>query len=460
VHVSDAESFVFWVSIPDGVPVKVGDIPRLVSEAMHPDGLSQAVAEERVWKDLQRLVNASELIVKDPLTLGPHEFPVGDGLRRAVLLPYEIRGFLAARGIGLHLVPHGSGPLLWTLENAAAAVAAQQEWHKGARDTFLAQMMQAARDALLTVRHPHTDLPYKPETIRPFYELVTRADVNAWLHQVQSPLTWREGQQPNEAMSVGQTEGGPSNAPNSATADEPRWIGHRTAVRAMTSDGWLYQDASNQTFALDSQIFHGVSMPDIDAFIERLEAEGAPAGHELRERRIKAWEGRDNHETFLRHMEWIVNRKREIELAEASQREIHKLRAGRQPNQPPHERNEQAKEPAAPASSVESYVDESQPAPVSTGHVAFSFAGLKWKTEEAWKKPLADKPKWLLACVAVKGQRGVRETLWNPVLIGAALVRGGHAKQNSVRSRFQTREPLKPWLEAWKTYEADNLASP
>lgn len=96
------------------------------------------------------------------------------------------------------------------------------------------------------------------------------------------------------------------------------------------------------------------------------------------------------------------------------------------------------------------------PLPLATGNIAFCFAGLRWD-EQQWKKPLGNKPRWLSACIAIPGKRGVSETRWNPVCIGAALVRGGHVKANSVRAKFQTQPLLKPWLDEWKTYEADYL---
>lgn len=97
------------------------------------------------------------------------------------------------------------------------------------------------------------------------------------------------------------------------------------------------------------------------------------------------------------------------------------------------------------------------PLPLPTGDIAFSFAGLRWKTEAEWKKPLGDKPKWLQACIVTPGRRGVSEALWNPVCIGAALVREGHVRVNSMRAAFQTKPPLIPWLDEWKTYEAEYL---
>lgn len=113
--------------------------------------------------------------------------------------------------------------------------------------------------------------------------------------------------------------------------------------------------------------------------------------------------------------------------------------------------------PEHPAASV--VTDKAGLPPLTTGNIAFCFAGLRWKTESEWKKPLGDKPKWLTACIAIPGARGVNQTRWNPVLIGAALVRDGYAKPNSIRAKFQTVDLLKPWLDEWNTYEADNLAT-
>ena len=98
------------------------------------------------------------------------------------------------------------------------------------------------------------------------------------------------------------------------------------------------------------------------------------------------------------------------------------------------------------------------PLPLTTGDIAFCFDGIRWN-EQQWRKPLGDKPKWLQSCVAIPGQRGVSETRWNPVLIAAALVHNGHAQARSIRAKFQTKPLLKDWLEAWKTYEADNFGT-
>lgn len=97
------------------------------------------------------------------------------------------------------------------------------------------------------------------------------------------------------------------------------------------------------------------------------------------------------------------------------------------------------------------------PPPVATGDIAHAFDGLRGWNEKAWKDTLGSPPKWLEACIALRGERGKREHHWNPVLIGAALVHNNHARANNIRARFQTKPQLSAWLEAWKTYEADNF---
>jgi hypothetical protein len=98
------------------------------------------------------------------------------------------------------------------------------------------------------------------------------------------------------------------------------------------------------------------------------------------------------------------------------------------------------------------------PLALTTSDIAFCFDGVRW-SEKEWRKPLGDKRKWLQNCVVTPGQQGVSQTRWNPVLIASWLVRNGHARANSIRARFQTKPQLKPWLEAWKTYEADYLST-
>ena len=76
------------------------------------------------------------------------------------------------------------------LENAAAAIAEQEQWHDGARGSLESALLEAASSRALVVRNPHTDLPKTDGDVRAFYELVTPSDVNAWLEKQDAPYRW------------------------------------------------------------------------------------------------------------------------------------------------------------------------------------------------------------------------------------------------------------------------------
>ena len=189
-------TFRYWVELPEAEPVKFGVLPTLMARALHSDAFAQAGAEINFEEALGRMVDAGTLKVRDPLTLERHTFPIREALRRAVLLPHEDVGpLLASFQIGLRLIHFGTGPRYWTIENAAAAFAAQEGWHQGARATLQAQMVTAATDGTLKARQPQTGIAYRPVRARDFYELVTPADVNAWF--ARDPilsLHWKAGE--------------------------------------------------------------------------------------------------------------------------------------------------------------------------------------------------------------------------------------------------------------------------
>lgn len=111
------------------------------------------------------------------------------------------------------------------------------------------------------------------------------------------------------------------------------------------------------------------------------------------------------------------------------------------------------------AASGDTKPDQTEPSPLTTAEIAFCFAGLNDKTEEEWKILLGKNRKWVDECLDEAGARGRggAPKRWNPVLLGAALAHQGRARTNSVRAKFQTNHLLKPWLDKWKTYEADNF---
>jgi hypothetical protein len=102
--------FVRWVELPEAQPVRFDALPGLMACALHEVPIAQAAAEVNLEIELRALVDLGVLMVRDPLTLGRHTFPLGAALRRAVLLPREdLRPLLASRGIGLRLTPFDKG---------------------------------------------------------------------------------------------------------------------------------------------------------------------------------------------------------------------------------------------------------------------------------------------------------------------------------------------------------------
>lgn len=103
------------------------------------------------------------------------------------------------------------------------------------------------------------------------------------------------------------------------------WIGHPDAQRRLVDEAWLYATTENQSFAVYLMAFHRVSLADLDAGIEALEARGAPAGAELRERRGRAFNAPHGSADLLRHIEWIQSRLREIRRDTVKTAEIQRL---------------------------------------------------------------------------------------------------------------------------------------
>ena len=69
-------TFYRWVEISEAEPVTFAKLLRLMVEASHSDAFAQAVAESNLETELRDLVDAGELMVRNPSTLGR----VGAGL--------------------------------------------------------------------------------------------------------------------------------------------------------------------------------------------------------------------------------------------------------------------------------------------------------------------------------------------------------------------------------------------
>jgi hypothetical protein len=104
-------------------------------------------------------------------------------------------------------------------------------------------------------------------------------------------------------------------------------------------------------------------------------------------------------------------------------------------------------------------LDTNSPRPLTTGDMAFCFEGLLCESEDDWKVLFGKGRKWIEACCAVSGTRGRggAPKLWNPVLLGAVIVRKKDIPKLSVRARFQTKPQLTEWLDQWKSHEVEYL---
>ena len=100
----EPKRFSYRLELPRGKAVRIGDLPRLWAEAMHDDEFARVVAAERIWRKLNDDVLSGALLPLCAFTRVPHEFPVGDALRRAVVLPEGLRPMLERAGIELALI--------------------------------------------------------------------------------------------------------------------------------------------------------------------------------------------------------------------------------------------------------------------------------------------------------------------------------------------------------------------
>ncbi len=196
--------------------------------------LAAVLYEEQNTKKLREWLNSGRVQAKIAGSFLPADVPLTTQLSNLVLMRDDLERFAALAQIQVknawpQTMPNG--PDYWTIENAFADLAKQAGLHEGARDTLRDDMMQAASDGTLTVRHPHTGRAYRPKVVRGFYELVTPADVNAWLAtDPGAKLRWQAGPSSTDgtkhrhdqagAEAAPVSENGPSHATDGSDACE------------------------------------------------------------------------------------------------------------------------------------------------------------------------------------------------------------------------------------------------
>lgn len=185
----EEQSFSRFVEVPEAQPVKFSTLPFLIADALHDDEMAKALAAIGIEQELTAAAHSLPLL--NPVTMGPETFRIGRQLQQAVMLPHDLRPLLAARGIGLRLIPHGSGPDFWTIERTSESISEQEGLHQGARDTLRKLMMQAASDGTLPVHDPQSGLIDRPHEVSDCWHLVTPDAVNIWLAERRAPYRWR-----------------------------------------------------------------------------------------------------------------------------------------------------------------------------------------------------------------------------------------------------------------------------
>jgi hypothetical protein len=187
------KKYKYWLAVVDGQLVQFSHLAHMMATALHPEGgMAYGAARINLEDELKQAVSDGLLRVRNPAGLGFHTFPHGDALQRAVLIPdTDLEPFLNARGIELRITPHGNGPDYWTLENAAAAMREQLNWHDGTRAEFQDQLQEAATSGALVILDPRTCLPpLRTENVRTYWEYVTPESVNTWLASLKAPYRW------------------------------------------------------------------------------------------------------------------------------------------------------------------------------------------------------------------------------------------------------------------------------
>lgn len=167
----------------------VDEIPALTANAIHPESENKrfycAINHKAA---LLKAINAGMVTPLNPLSYEQHTFPFGDALKNAVISLADLKRFAETLQIevviGDEPVPRqddvASTKTHLTIDKAASALAEKYGFNENTTKTMKTQLMDAAESGDLIVRHPHTLLPYRPDTKRDFYELVSLSDLNAW----------------------------------------------------------------------------------------------------------------------------------------------------------------------------------------------------------------------------------------------------------------------------------------
>ena len=115
------------IQLPAGTEyVRYDELAHLIADALWPetgpddDWMDCGFARGSLDAELKAAVRAGALQLKDPLTFGPHTFPVGNALNFALMAVDDLRAFVAGRGLSVEVgsVPKATPKKLTTDQEA------------------------------------------------------------------------------------------------------------------------------------------------------------------------------------------------------------------------------------------------------------------------------------------------------------------------------------------------------
>lgn len=205
--------------------VPFNEVAHLIAYAIHPDiddeddnPSSYHFALIGLETELKRAAKFGQLPVKNKLTLGAHELPIGDALNHVLVTVNDLRSFVADRGIQVAVEATQSKSIedmnllnsefeqktkevsdatppklgeLYLLMDVSIWMAKQEKWDTDKRESFLKELMLAANEGKLIVRNPETGISRIPKNVLSFDEYTKPEHINEWLDKDGSHLRWK-----------------------------------------------------------------------------------------------------------------------------------------------------------------------------------------------------------------------------------------------------------------------------
>lgn len=150
------------IVLPAGTEhVQYGDLAHLIADALWPaesdqdDRMAYGAARVNLDAELKKAAKTRALPVKDPLTLGPHTYPVGAALMKALVTVADLREFVADRGLSVQfqytINDDGCTTTFVATPDLCAAMVAERKHQREARHKVGHYTMFEAAEVLQSV---------------------------------------------------------------------------------------------------------------------------------------------------------------------------------------------------------------------------------------------------------------------------------------------------------------------